>query len=255
MVVVLVLGVLALGFLFTGAYTALAARKRATSGVAVTATVIDFSHYVSSGRPMYSPIFSAVVDGREVRGSTSLAKSWKSPPVGTQVRARFHPEEPDLPLSVPSFSDYVPSLVFFALGALFSTIVAVALLSPSKHAAGAAQTNANAPSAVPAAAPPSTTDGLAGMPVQAIQSVFRQNSAATKRCYDDALRRAGAKRVQGDVRIGMTLTREGQATDVRVESSTLGSPAVESCLVEKVRGWAFPPLPRATPFAWTFHFG
>lgn len=87
-----------------------------------------------------------------------------------------------------------------------------------------------------------------------IQDTFRRKTVAVADCYTDEMERGGNKKVEGNVRLTMMLHENGSATDVKVEQSTLHSPPIEECVKQRVATWAFPELPRSTPFTWTFQF-
>ncbi len=106
-------GAVGLGLWVLAAYQLLQARR----GVLVDAEVTGFTTYVDRGQTMYSARLKAVVDGREVHGTSAVAKSWESPPVGTVVRARYRAEDPEAPLVDGGPGQYVLPAALFLVGA------------------------------------------------------------------------------------------------------------------------------------------
>ena len=99
---------------------------QARRGILVDAEVTGFTTFIDRGQTMYTPQLKAVIDGREVRGTSSLAKSWESPPVGTVVRARYRANDPEAPLVGAGTTEFILPTVIFALGALclaFATVM------------------------------------------------------------------------------------------------------------------------------------
>jgi hypothetical protein len=127
MVVVIVLGVVALGLWILGAVLFVGARKRMSTGVPMTAEVTGFASFVDRGQTMYCAQYRAVLpDGRTVTGAATTSKSWQSPNVGTRVPVRYHADNPDNALTDTSFVPYIAPLVLFVVGLLLGGFASAA---------------------------------------------------------------------------------------------------------------------------------
>jgi metallo-beta-lactamase class B len=71
-----------------------------------------------------------------------------------------------------------------------------------------------------------------------IQRVIRSHSAEAKQCYERGL--VAAPTLAGRVMVRFTIGAAGQVIDSVLEQSTMGSPAVEDCVVAAARTWQFP---------------
>jgi hypothetical protein len=130
MVVVIVLGVVAMGLWILGAVLFVVARKRMSTGVPMTAEVTGFASFVDRGQTMYCAQYRAVLpDGRAVTGAATTSKSWKSPNVGTRVPVRYHADNPENALTDTSFVPYIAPLVLFAVGGLLGAFAGAAGVS------------------------------------------------------------------------------------------------------------------------------
>ena len=100
----------------------------------------------------------------------------------------------------------------------------------------------------------SPDEGIPPDKLDEVQSIFRRKTTTVQSCYTDEMERNGNKKIEGDVALSMTLAPSGKAENVKVERSTLKSPAIEECVVTQVRSWDFGPLPSRGFFTWTFNF-
>jgi TonB family protein len=103
----------------------------------------------------------------------------------------------------------------------------------------------------------SPDQGIPPEKLDEVQSIFRRKTTQATGCYNsalDALEVGKRKGHQGHVTISLTLGTDGKPTHVKVEKSTLDLPKFNDCLVEQVKGWAFPELPQQSFFNWTFSF-
>ena len=71
-----------------------------------------------------------------------------------------------------------------------------------------------------------------------IRAVVRKKSAEVRYCYEDAL--STVPTLEGDVLVRFVISVTGAVASARVTSSTLGSEAVEECMIERVKAWTFP---------------
>ena len=68
------------------------------------------------------------------------------------------------------------------------------------------------------------------------------------RCYDEtSAPKGGDSSRKGQVTVGLTIQPDGHASDVRVLESNFTSSKVGDCLVDMVKTWTFPTLPKALP--------
>lgn len=76
-----------------------------------------------------------------------------------------------------------------------------------------------------------------------IMAVVQNNAKDVRRCYERKGLRSDPK-LEGSVKVGLTVLDTGKASNIRVISSTLNSRDVENCIVEKVASWDFPAPPK-----------
>ena len=79
---------------------------------------------------------------------------------------------------------------------------------------------------------------LGGMPTSSIHRIVRENLDALRNCYQDGL--VKKPKLAGKVEIRFIIADEGQITTSELKSSTLGNKKVETCMVEAIKGLAFP---------------
>jgi hypothetical protein len=84
-----------------------------------------------------------------------------------------------------------------------------------------------------------------GLPVDKqneIQLILQQREPSSAKCYTDVLNEKQDRKFQGQVTVVIHFEKTGVASDVKVITSTLNNEEVESCLVEKIKGFEFPVL-------------
>lgn len=97
----------------------------------------------------------------------------------------------------------------------------------------------------------------AGIPIdkqQDILLVLQQRDPTTTKCYADVLNRKGDRAFAGSVKVLIRFATDGRATGVQVLTTTLNSPEVEDCLVEKILGFDFPALDQPGEMDYQFNF-
>ena len=75
-----------------------------------------------------------------------------------------------------------------------------------------------------------------------ILMMLQQRQPTAQKCYQDVLNEKNDRGFQGSVKIVIALATGGAPPKVRIDQSTLHSPEVERCLVEKIQGFDFPPI-------------
>ncbi len=79
---------------------------------------------------------------------------------------------------------------------------------------------------------------------EAIRRVIRAKLHEVKSCYERALNTlAKGQTLEGKIVLGWEIIEKGQARNVRVKSSNLGSPQVENCIRDRLASWVFPEPP------------
>jgi TonB family protein len=71
-----------------------------------------------------------------------------------------------------------------------------------------------------------------------IQQVIRRNQSQVRRCYERQLQKN--PKLAGRLLVSIVVAVDGSVRDATIEHSTLNSPAVDSCVVAKVKSWVFP---------------
>ena len=71
-----------------------------------------------------------------------------------------------------------------------------------------------------------------------IRRIVRRHLNEVKYCYDQALVRQ--PKLDGRVVVKFTISGTGQVLASFVQSTTLGSPAVEMCVANAIKRWEFP---------------
>jgi len=85
------------------------------------------------------------------------------------------------------------------------------------------------------------TPAAAGFDKEIIGRIIRQHTGQVRACYEPEL----TKRPDlfGRVMVQFTIGRAGDVIASTLQSSTMGAPRVEDCVVKAVRGWQFPKPP------------
>jgi TonB family protein len=71
-----------------------------------------------------------------------------------------------------------------------------------------------------------------------IRRIIRQHANQVRYCYEKQLQLDPS--LQGKIVVGFVIGAEGNVTSATIEQSTLSSPAVGQCVVERVKTWIFP---------------
>ncbi len=93
--------------------------------------------------------------------------------------------------------------------------------------------------------PADTTAAQSGLPADKlsdIQLILKQREPSSAKCYTDVLNEKQDRKFQGQVTVVIHFEKTGVASDVKVITTTLNDAEVESCLVEKIKGFEFPVL-------------
>ncbi len=97
---------------------------------------------------------------------------------------------------------------------------------------------ADRPSEIPKLQVGQAVVGTPALDKEVIRRVIRSHQAEVKRCYEAQLIKD--PELAGKVEMRFTVDGEGKVSQVGVKASTLGSAAVEACLVTAMKGWTFP---------------
>ena len=135
MAVVVIIGAIGAVLLAIAFKMYMGVRTQRSRGVRLVGEVASHGEYVSHGQTMFYPIYTATLhDGKRVEGqaATTMAKTWRSPKVGTKRTIIYRAGE-DPPFSELGFVPLLPALIMGALGAAM-VIGAIALsFVPPKH--------------------------------------------------------------------------------------------------------------------------
>jgi TonB family protein len=120
---------------------------------------------------------------------------------------------------------------------------------------GCATTKAESPQ--PAAPVETESQGPVISPERAdkIERVFARKAQELQACWTEEYEKSHNRKLEGDVTIQLNVAPSGQANDVRVIKSSLGSPEIESCVTKTVAGWDFPSGEATVPYSRTVHIG
>lgn len=137
-------------------------------------------------------------------------------------------------------------------------------LDPSVAAAGAGIGRVNAAGSVAratiAVAAPSVVKSAGGGPsgrdMSKLGTFVRARQAQLQYCYTD-VGLAANPNLGGSISVNVTLEPTGAVQDVRVSNRTwsgAGAADTEACILQRVRGWAFPPSAKGGSEAYNFSF-
>jgi hypothetical protein len=87
-----------------------------------------------------------------------------------------------------------------------------------------------------------------------IYLVLNQRDASARKCYQDVLNEKKTRDFKGTVKVLMTLSTSGEATQVRITGGTLKNKEVEDCLVSTVKEFEFPKLERGGDLQYEYTF-
>lgn len=85
---------------------------------------------------------------------------------------------------------------------------------------------------------PGKTTVIGGLDREVILKVIRRHQNEIKFCYEGELKKDPA--LAGKVAVAWTIDASGLVSEVSVTESSLGSAAVERCILERIRRWRFP---------------
>lgn len=80
---------------------------------------------------------------------------------------------------------------------------------------------------------------------ESIQAIFRGHRQQTELCYQQQLQ--ANHDLAGRVEVVLAIGADGTVITAFAQNSTLANPALEACLVGKVKAWKFPKPPTAEP--------
>lgn len=87
-----------------------------------------------------------------------------------------------------------------------------------------------------------------------IQLVLQNREPTVRKCYQDVLTERNDRSFKGSVKLLISIAASGEPTDVRIVNSTLKSPEVENCLIDKVKAFEFPTLTQAGQVQYEYAF-
>lgn len=85
---------------------------------------------------------------------------------------------------------------------------------------------------------PGTAAVRGSLDKEVIRRTIRRNIDGVKACYERGLAQRRTS-FGGRVSVQFTIAGTGQVVAAVLQSSTLGAPQVEACIVKTVRGWRF----------------
>ena len=87
-----------------------------------------------------------------------------------------------------------------------------------------------------------------------IQLLLQQREPSTTKCYSDVLNDKHDRAFKGTVAVIISLEPSGQASDVKIVNSTLNSPEVNECLIEKLKGFEYPQIEHSGSMQYVYQF-
>lgn len=88
-----------------------------------------------------------------------------------------------------------------------------------------------------------------------VQAFFDRKARSVSRCWGEAIDAGEVKASsRGMVAVWLTIKPDGSPSDVRVTDSSPKSDTLVACVLDKVKGWKMPTLPRDMEFAYQFAF-
>jgi len=89
----------------------------------------------------------------------------------------------------------------------------------------------------------------------AVAEVFAKKRPIVSQCYGTAVEnRELTEDAKGRVKVGLRVLPSGQAENVHIVESSLGSKSVEDCVVKLVQRWTLPAPDKALDFIYTYEF-
>lgn len=114
-------------------------------------------------------------------------------------------------------------------------LLAAVFLAPAASSAAPAD---KAPGKTAPGVVPGTAEVKGGLDKELIRRVVRRHLGEVNACYSKELARNPA--LQGRVMVQFIIAASGSVKEAKTQSSTLGSPAVEDCIVAALKSWEFP---------------
>lgn len=96
--------------------------------------------------------------------------------------------------------------------------------------------------------------GIPGDKQAEIQLVIQQHQTSTLKCYADVLNEKHDRSFQGTVKLVISFTTQGTASDVKVVGGTLHDQEVIGCLTEKLKSYEYPTLDHPGQMQYDFKF-
>jgi hypothetical protein len=88
-----------------------------------------------------------------------------------------------------------------------------------------------------------------------IQHTFDRRRPFVSRCFSTAIDEGElTDDDRGYVTVGLVITAQGRASNVRVLESNLDSASLHSCIIGQVSNWEFGALPRALDYSYSYQF-
>lgn len=133
-------------------------------------------------------------------------------------------------------------------------LVAVTLLAACGHKKAKTTPDESGDSSMPPAVdtsntmvPPETMD--------AIERSFRRKGDAVSRCLSFAIdNKELPKNSKGKVTLGVTISRDGKADNIKVIKTTLDNQQLMDCVIARVKEIQFPEVPKAYDTTYTYAF-
>src|SRR5689334_17782767 len=77
-----------------------------------------------------------------------------------------------------------------------------------------------------------------------IRDTIRPRLGEVKACYDKA--RVAEPKLTGELLVEFEVDKAGRVTSTTVKNSSLASPELEACTIERLKTWTFPPPEKET---------
>lgn len=88
---------------------------------------------------------------------------------------------------------------------------------------------------------------------QEINHIFERKTSQVGRCHVEGVEAGQIQKSQkGGVTIGLTIMPDGSLMNVRIMETDFGSPALEQCVLDLIKGADFPELPKSLETSHTY---
>ena len=91
---------------------------------------------------------------------------------------------------------------------------------------------------------PPPTGGIPPDKQADITLMLQQREPSTLKCYQDVLDEKHDRAFKGTVMVVLTVEPSGKASDVKVTGGTLNNKEVGDCLIEKLKDFEYPQIPK-----------